>query len=94
MGRMIRKQIYITAEQDALVKRQAKALQVPEAEIVRRGIELVGQPGALFRPDPKAWEELKRDMQERARMDVPQTGRSWTREELYEERMERYSRRQ
>jgi hypothetical protein len=91
---MIRKQIYLTAEQDALVKGQAKALGVSEADVVRRGIDLVGQRGAIFRPDPKAWEELKRDMQERARMDVPQTGRRWTREELYEERMERYSRRQ
>jgi hypothetical protein len=91
---MIRKQIYVTAEQEALLKRSAKVLGVSEADVVRRGIELVGEPGRIFRPDPKAWEELKRDMRKRAQMDVPQTGRSWTREELYEDRMERYSRRQ
>lgn len=94
MARMVRKQVYITKEQQALLKRRAKALGLTEAEVVRRGIELAGQPGTAFRPDPKAWEELKRDMEKRGRMKVPQTGRSWTREELYDERLERFSRRQ
>lgn len=94
MARMVRKQVYITKEQQALLKRRAKALGVPEAEVVRRGIELAGQPGVALRPDPNAWEELKKDMEKRGRMKVPQTGRSWTREELYEERLERFSRRQ
>ena len=94
MGRMVRKQVYITAEQEATLKRRAKALGVSEAELVRRGIELAGRPAATFGRDPEAWEELLRDMKKRARMNVPQTGRNWTREELYEERMERYSRRQ
>lgn len=93
MARMVRKQVYITKEQQALLKRRARALGVPEAEIVRRGIELASQPGAARRPDPQAWQELKKDMEKRGRMKVPQTGRTWTREELYEERLERFSRR-
>jgi len=93
MARMVRKQVYITNEQQALLKRRAKALGVPEAEVVRRGIELAGQPGAAFRPDPKAWQELKKDMEKRGKLKVPQTGRTWTREDLYEERLERFSRR-
>lgn len=92
MGRMVRKQVYITTEQDKLLKRRAKALGVTEAEVVRQGIELVSNSPASFPFDRKAWEELKRDMDKRARMKVPQTGRTWTREELYEERFARYSR--
>lgn len=36
---MVRKQIYLTAEQDDKVKRLAKALNVPEAEVIRRAID-------------------------------------------------------
>jgi hypothetical protein len=91
---MIRKQVYITAEQERKLKRRAKALGVTEAEVVRQGIELASSAAARFPFDRKAWQELKRDMEKRARMQVPQTGRSWTRDELYDERFERYARRQ
>ena len=92
MGRMIRKQVYITAEQERLLKRRAKALGVPEAEVVRQGIELASTTAASFPFDRKAWEEEKQFIRKRMRMRVPQTGRSWTREELYDERFERYAR--
>lgn len=94
MGKMVRKQVYITAQQEKLLKRRAKALGLTEAEIVRRGIELAGQTSASLPPDREAWTEAVRFMKERARLKVPQTGRSWTREELYDERLERFSRRQ
>lgn len=93
MGRMVRKQVYITAEQDALLKRRAKALGTSEAEMVRRGIELAGQTAATLPFDREAWEEEKRFIRKRMRMKVPQTGRSWTREELYDERLKRFSHR-
>jgi len=92
MGRMVRKQVYITKEQDKLLKRRAKALGVSEAEVVRQGIGLASTSAGSFPFDRKAWEEEKRFIQKRMRMRVPQTGRSWTREELYDERFERYSR--
>ena len=55
-----------------------------------------GQPGTLFGIRelvtgldhfvgcPKAWEEAKSVIRERMRLRVPQTGRAWTREELYD----------
>jgi hypothetical protein len=92
MGRMVRKQVYITKEQDKLLKRRAKALGVSEAEVVRQGIGLASTSSAGFPLDRKAWQELKRGMEKRARMKVSQTGRSWTREELYDERLVRFSR--
>lgn len=39
-----------------------------------------------------AWEEELAFIKQRMQLRVPQTGRSWTREEIYEERLARYSR--
>jgi len=90
VARMVRKQVYITPEQDRLLKRRAKALGVSEAELVRRGVELASRVSAGQHLDHKAWEELRRDMEKRSRMKVPQTGRRWTRDELYD-RLDRFS---
>jgi len=84
MSRMIRKQVYIEAEQEKLLKRWARELGVTEAELVRRGIDQIARPGAWLPLDPKAWEEAKSVIRERMRLRVPQTGRTWTREELYD----------
>ena len=45
-ARMIRKQLYITREQNHALKRQARALGVSEAELVRRALD------DLVRDDP------------------------------------------
>lgn len=92
MGRMVRKQVYITPEQDRLLKRRAKTLGTSQAEVVRQGIDLASRSAANLSFNRKAWDEAVAFMKKRARMKVPQTGRSWTREELYEERFARYSR--
>ena len=90
MARMVRKQVYIEPEQERLLKDCAREMGISEAEVIRRGIIEVAQR----RSREKAWAEALGVMKERARMKVPQTGRTWTRDELYEERFERYSRRQ
>jgi hypothetical protein len=92
MARMIRKQVYIEPGQEDLLKRRARELGVSEAALIRRGIDEVARGGSPAVFDRKAWEEALAFMKERARMKVPQTGRSWTRDELYEERLERFSR--
>ena len=92
MARMVRKQVYITPEQDRLLKRRARQLGVSEAELIRQGIDLTGQVYAAPRRDPDAFRALIKDMRKRQRLHVPQTGRTWTREELYDERLDRYAR--
>ena len=92
MSRMIRKQVYITPEQEALLKRRAKALGVSEAELVRRGVELAGRSRAALAPDDAAWEAELRFIKERARIQALGRERGWTRDELYDERLERFSR--
>ena len=84
MGRTVRKQVSIEPRQDELLKRRARELGVSAAELIRRGIDAVTQPPEQFRPDMAAWAAAKAVMEERLCMDVPQTGRSWTREERYD----------
>lgn len=91
MGRMIRKQIYIKPEQDETLKRKADELGISEAELIRECID-AGTSQPLASERRKAWQELLASMDERSKLRVPQTGRDWTRDELYEERFERYSR--
>jgi hypothetical protein len=89
---MVRKQIYIRPEQEEMLKRRSKELGISEAALIRRGIEQVSQTEPSLPPDLQAWEEEQEFIRERMKMIVPQTGRSWTREELYEDRFERYTR--
>jgi hypothetical protein len=89
---MIRKQVYIEERQDRSLKRRAKELGLTEAELIRQGIDALDrQP----RSEPRARRlealaESERVVRARRRMRVPQTGRGWTREELYEERLARF----
>ena len=94
MGRMVRKQIYIEPRQEQLLKRWAKELAISETEVVRRALDHFGRDPAVSSSEQRlrAWEEERAFMEERKKMVVPQTGRSWTRDELYDERLERYSR--
>ena len=91
MRRMVRKQVYIEPEQDARLKRQAAQFGVTEAELIRRAIDQAGVAPRGLPLDQDAWEEAKGIIQQRLGITVPQTRRSWTREELYEERLERLS---
>jgi len=91
MSQMVRKQIYIRREQDERLKRKARELDVSEAELVRRGIETVLCTTSQEEIRKSAWERLRAGMEERANLKVPQTGRTWTRDEIYEERLERLS---
>ena len=92
MKRMVRKQVYIEPRQERLLKRRARALGVTEAELIRDGIDLLdsGRPAAASRE--RALKELFAVIEERIALRVPQTGRGWTREDLYEERLARHSR--
>ncbi len=58
-SRMMRKQVCITAQQDALPKRGAKALGVTEAEVAHRGSELASRAGARVTPDRAPWRARK-----------------------------------
>lgn len=92
MTRMIRKQVYIEARHERELKRRARELGVSEAELIRRGIDALAVATPPLPRSDQAWREMLAYIRKRRMMRVPQTGRRWTREELYEERLQRYAR--
>jgi len=87
MARLIRKQVYIAARHERALKRLSKERGVPEAELIREGIERVAAAPARRGDDKSWWEREQRFIRRRLTLEVPQTGRAWTREELYKERL-------
>jgi hypothetical protein len=87
MSRMIRKQIYLEAAQDALLKQRAQELGVSEAALIRRCLESLEQP--VLPLERHAWKDERAFLQRRLQT-VPSQGglrkRTWTREELYADR--------
>ena len=95
MSAMVRKQVYVELRQDALLKQLAAARGVSEAALIRRAIDqqLSGAQETPLPPDPVAWDQAYQFMRNlHAQGPLPGPGRTWTREELYEERLSRYGR--
>lgn len=92
MARMVRKQIYIEPVQDEKLKKRAKERGVSEAELIREGINRALETTVELPRNLRAWQEAKQFMLERMKMKVPQAGRTWTRDELYDERLNKFSR--
>jgi len=95
MAVMVRKQVYLEPRQDEWLKYLAKKRGVSEAELIRQAIDrqISGTGGAVLPPDPAAWEQALQFMLElRKRGPLPGQQRTWTREDLYEERLSRYGR--
>ncbi len=89
---MVRKQVYIEPEQDERLERRARALGVTESALIRQGIDLVTEGPALAADDEAEWHAELDFMRERGRIEVPPGARSWTREELHDERPKYLSR--
>lgn len=87
MARMVRKQIYITQEQNERLKREAAKRRVSEAEVIRYGIEAAGSVPSRR---AEAWQDELAFIAQRAeQMPDLKKRRTWTREELYEDRLGR-----
>ncbi|MBV8083548.1 MAG: hypothetical protein JO247_01920 [Chloroflexi bacterium] len=89
--KMVRKQVYIEARQEAVLKQRSKELGITEAELIRRCID-DGLPKDGDADRRKALGELRAMWADRAALQAPQTGREWTRDGIYEERLGRKSR--
>lgn len=85
MTRMIRKQVYIREDQDRQLKRASRELGVSESELIRRGVDQATKEVVKGPRDPESWAALMAFVKKRGEMKVPQTGRTWTRDELYED---------
>jgi hypothetical protein len=88
--KMVRKQVYITKEQDAELKRLSRELGMTEAEVVRCGIELVAcQERSVEAKRREAADRIIALLKERAAT-VPGTTVKWRREDAYDD--ERHAR--
>lgn len=77
------------AQQEEILKRRAKEMGVSEAELIRRGLDILlarAEPPLL---DPQAWEEERAFIHERAKIPAQGGERAWTRGELCDERLSR-----
>ncbi len=86
MSRMIRKQVYVEAAHEEILKRKAKELGTTESGVIRLGIERLDQTTEAGVLDERAWQEELQFMKERALLRAPTPVRRWTREELHERR--------
>ena len=93
MAQMIRKQIYIDADNERYLKERSKELGITEAEVVRQALAMAAEQAGADRRLEALDSVLSYVCKHRMR-DVPQTGQwKFNREELYEERMEELARR-
>lgn len=94
MAHMVRKQIYIQKRQQLILKRLARLRGLSEAEIIRHAIEREAQTG-VAKPlpgDPAALQDFIKFAQSRQVRGLAGTHRTWKRDDLYEERLNRYGR--
>jgi hypothetical protein len=93
MTRMIRKQIYIQKRQQAILKRLARSRGLSEAEVIRQTIEREADSSAskALPKDSSAFQEFIKFACTRSAQNR-NSGRSWKRDDLYEERLNRFGR--
>ena len=91
MTRMVRKQVYIETRQESSLKRRAKELGISQSELLRRCIDQMSSATITLPRDETAWADAKAYIEERMSIEAPQTSRTWTRDELYDERLRRIS---
>jgi hypothetical protein len=89
---MVRKQVYIEPRQEQMLKEAAAETGMTEAEIVRRAIDLWVESEEKRHRAQEAWKKARALIEERIAEGPVPGGRTWTREELYEERLNRYGR--
>ena len=83
MSKMIRKQVYIEPEQEALLKRLSKEQGLTEAELIRSGILRLSSRSNVIR-DVTFWEKEKRFIRSLMKKGALKGKRRWKREDLYE----------
>jgi len=90
---MVRKQIYLPRQQNLLLKRLAKERGVSEAEVIRQALDREAQSTApLVRDSKRALEEIFAIADALSTHPESMQGKPvrWKREELYEERENRW----
>jgi hypothetical protein len=93
MTQMVRKQIYITRSQQALLRRLSVLRGLSQSEIIRQAIEREGASGAELAgiSDSTTLEEIIAAAINRQKLGTSHQAYQWDREDVYTERLDRYS---
>lgn len=90
MATKIRKQIYLDAEQEAILKQITADTGMSEAEIIRKAVSRYSLSLQPSRRNLKAWEEEKAFIQQLIEQTSPNSApkkRTWSREDLYDRKI-------
>ena len=87
---MVRTYVYLQSQEDMQIKKLAAERGTTEADVIREAVNLLLSEVARQRRAQEAWDETLAFMEERYAHGVISDGHTWTREALYEERLERY----
>ena len=96
MTQMIRKQVYLEARHDRMLKRRSQRRGITEAEIIRDALDRSARDGSSARGpgryDAAAARRAVAFMRALAsRRSTPTRGRGWTRDDVYGERIGRWT---
>jgi tRNA-dihydrouridine synthase len=86
---MVRRQVYLKPRQDLQIKHLAAERSTTEADVIREAIDMLLSEVTRQKRAQKAWDETLAFMEERYAQGAVSGGRTWTRDELYEERLSR-----
>ncbi len=90
---MIRKQVYIEPRQEETLKRITEETGMSEAEIIREALDLWLQEAERRRRARECWEEERAFIEDLIAQGPVSGERTWTRDSIYEERLNRYAHR-
>ena len=92
VAKKVRKQVYVEERQERRLRRIAESRGISQAEIIRNALEreTAGASPSLG-VDPLAWEQVLTFMRALHRAGrKKKVSRSWKREDLYKDRMDRH----
>jgi predicted DNA-binding protein len=92
MATMVRKQVYLEPNQNERLKEWAEETGKSEAAIIREALDRWLKQERKLRDAEDTWEAEKSFIESRIAEGPVEGGRTWTREELYEDRIRRDNR--
>lgn len=84
MSDLIRKQFYVTKNQDLLLKEKAKKLGITEAELVRQSLDAQLEKIGFPRQPVEVWQKEREFITELMAKGYKNSKREWKREDLYD----------
>jgi hypothetical protein len=92
MSQLVRKQVYIESRHERILKRATAETGLSEAEIIRQAIDLWQEHVVERQRARQLWAQERAFIESWTALGAVPGGRSWTREELYEERLDQRER--